>query len=510
MSIAPLKPGILPDEKELQRLGYTPELARPLSWFGNFAFPFTIINLVAGVFTGFGLSMGAGGPSVQVWGWIAVSLLVLTVAAAMAELAAVWPIAGGPYFWSYFLARRHRRAAAWFTGWLNFGGQAAGTAAADFACAGFVNILLSLQWTGYRPTKLSTLGICALILAVHALINTLPVGTVGRVNQVSVWFLLLGGLLIVVSLAVAPAHHQSLSFVLGHVENDTGFSFGPYAAGIGLLSVSWVFTGIDASAHMSEETVDATRSAPKAMVRSVAFSALAGFPLVLALIWAERDYAGELSATFPPAKIVMDAIPSAALAKALLGIATLALFSAGLSNMASNSRLIFALSRDGGPIPGTRFWHRVNRRGTPVRAVWLAAGLPFLLVLPSLINNVTFNAVASVNVIGLFGAYVFPVYLKLRNEAAFPRGHWRLGRYSRPIGITAVTWVAISSLLFLAPESYPINRSNFNYAPLAFAALLLIAALWWLASARKRYQGPPMSKLTEQERADLDDDLGQL
>ena len=69
-------------------------------------------------------------------------------------------------------------------------------------------------------------------------------------------------------------------------------------------------------------------------------------------------------------------------------------------------------------------------------------------------------------------------------------------------------WVVLSSLLFLAPETYPITWSNFNYAPIAFTALLLIAAAWWTLGARKRFQGPPKSAVTAEQRAELDDDLG--
>jgi hypothetical protein len=74
--------------------------------------------------------------------------------------------------------------------------------------------------------------------------------------------------------------------------------------------------------------------------------------------------------------------------------------------------------------------------------------------------------------------------------------------------VTAVVWVLLSSLLFLAPETYPITWGNFNYAPIAFAVLLLIAAAWWTLGARKRFQGPPKSTLTAEQRAELDDDLG--
>jgi hypothetical protein len=37
----------------------------------------------------------------------------------------------------------------------------------------------------------------------------------------------------------------------------------------------------------------------------------------------------------------------------------------------------------------------------------------------------------------------------------------------------------------------PIRWGNFNYAPIAFGVLLLIAAVWQALGARKRFQGPP-------------------
>ena len=76
-------------------------------------------------------------------------------------------------------------------------------------------------------------------------------------SDVSVWWHLIGVLVIVDALAIVPAHHQSASFVFTHFVNNTGFTFwgSPvYVFFIGLLVAQYTFTGYDASAHMTEET----------------------------------------------------------------------------------------------------------------------------------------------------------------------------------------------------------------------------------------------------------------
>jgi amino acid permease (GABA permease) len=496
---------LLDDDQRLHELGYPRKLSRRLTWFDNFAVSFTIINIIAGVFTGFGLGFVAGGPRTLVWGWIVVSLLILFVGMAMAEVCSAYPTSGALYYWAAKLAKRHNAAWSWFTGWLNFAGQIAGTAATDFAAANFINLLAALEWPSYSPTKFTTLGIFAVILLIHALLNTYTVKLVGLFNRISVWWLLFGALIIVGVLVFKPSHHQSASFVFTQFENGTGFSSGLYATMIGLLSISWVFTGFDASAHMTEETSKAAISAPRGIVRSIAYSGIGGFFLLLSVLWAVQNYSAESSAGVPSAQIVLDAV-GGSLAKVLLLIVIGALLFCGMANLTSNSRQIFAFSRDGA-IPGSKLWHSVNpRTGTPVKSVWFAAVGAFILVLPSLWSSVAFYAVVSVNVIGLFGSYAIPIFLRLRRGDDFEPGPWTLGKWGKPVAIVAVVWVAISSLVFLLPQFGPITAHNFNYAPIALAVVLLISAVWWFVTAKRTFNGP-ISYGTPEELAALESEM---
>jgi amino acid permease (GABA permease) len=498
-------PDLDDDDQTLRELGYPRQLSRRVNAFGNFAISATIINFVSGVMTALGLGMGAGGPRVMVFGWLAVGVLVLFVGSAMAEITSAFPTSAALYYWSAKLAKRHNAAWSWFTGWLNFVGQIGGTAATDFACANFIEALAAMQWTTFEPNAKTTLAIYAAVLLVHALLNTYTVRLVAILNKVSVWWLLIGGATIVFWLIVFPAHHTSPSFAFTHFVNSTGFKSGLYAGMIGLLFTSWTFTGFDASAHMSEETTSAALSAPKGIVRAIAFSWVAGLVLILAVTFSMTDYANEASAGVPAAQIFVDAL-GADTAKIFLLVIVGAIFFCGLANMTSNSRQIFAFSRDGA-IPGARLWRSVSRRThTPVKSVWFAAVGAFILGIPSLWNNVAFYAIVSVNVIGLFGSYAVPIFLRLRRGNDFQRGPWHLGRWSLPVARVAVAWVSVSSVLFLLPQASPITHLNFNYAPVALGVVLLVATGWWFITARKTFHGP-VNYGTPEELARMEQDL---
>ena len=118
-------------------------------------------------------------------------------------------------------------------------------------------------------------------------------------------------------------------------------------------------------------------------------------------------------------------------------------FFCGMSSVTANSRMIYAFARDGA-IPGSSFWHRINQRTrTPTNSIWLAAVGAFILGVPYLWSPVAYFAITSIAVIGLYVAYVAPVFLRVRAGSRFQPGPWTLGRWGRPIGIVATIWVVV-------------------------------------------------------------------
>ena len=114
----------------------------------------------------------------------------------------------------------------------------------------------------------------------------------------------------------------------------------------------------------------------------------------------------------------------------------------------------------------------------------------FLLGLPYLWNITAYAAVTSIAVIGLYIAYVLPTLLRLMQGDAFRPGPWHLGRWSRPIGIVAVVWVAFITVLFMLPQVSPVGLKTFNYTPVAVLAVIGFAGIYWLVSARHWFRGP--------------------
>ncbi|MBM7171151.1 amino acid permease [Streptomyces sp. G44] len=474
------------EEQRLRELGYQPVLARRMGGFGNFAISFSVISVLSGCMTLYGFGMTTGGPAVMLWGWAGVGLLVLCVGLALAEVTSAYPTSGALY---YMADRLGGRRWGWYTGWLNLLGLLGAIAGIDYGAALFTGAFLNLRF-GFEPTPGKTFLIFLCILLAHALLNLCNVRLVSLLNSVSVWWHLAGVAVIVGALAAVPDHHQSIGDVLARYENGTGWDNPLYVTALGLLLAQYTFSGYDASAHLSEETSHASVTAARGIVRAVWASWIAGFVLLAGLTFAIQDYAGTLATDtgVPPAQIMIDAVGESGAAALLLIVIVAQLF-CGNAETAAASRMVFAFSRDNA-LPGSALWRRVSSRTqVPVPAVWLSVGLAALTALPSLYSATAYTAVTAINVIGITPAYAIPILLRLRAGDRFRPGPWNLGRWSRPIGWTAVAWVAFVTVLFCLPQASPVTVRSMNYASLALAAVLALATVWWFV-ARRSYSTP--------------------
>lgn len=201
----------------------------------------------------------------------------------------------------------------------------------------------------------------------------------------------------------------------------------------------------------------------------------------------------------PPAQIFLDTLGLTA-AKVLLVVVVLAQLFCANAGLASTSRMVFAFSRDKA-LPGSALWRRLSpRTKTPVPAVWLSVGVPFVLALPSLYSETAYSAITSINVIGITPAYAIPIYLKLRAGDRFTPGPWSLGRWSKPIGWIAVVWVAFITVILCLPQVSPVTLNSFNYAPLALIVVLGLAAIMWAVRGRRSYGIPDYGTKAEREQ----------
>ncbi len=506
-----------PDERRLAEMGYKQDLNRAWSGFQNFAISFTIISVLAGCFTTYYQAWNNGGPVAISWGWPIISSAILIIAFCMSELVSAYPTAGGIYWWASELGGP---GWGWFTGWFNFAGLVGVVASVDYAAATFLNATLGLYKVdilgvnfGDTSHVLSEIfGLFVLILILHTVVNILTSHFVAILNSISVWWHVLGVSVIVIILIAAPSEHASLSFVFTKTFNNSGFTSGStstpffifYVLPLGFLLTQYTITGFDASAHISEETHDASQSAAKGVWRSVFYSAIIGWIVLLAITFAAAHPdkvndglgygAGSSIAVFVSAM-------GTTWVKAVLIISTVGQLFCGMSCLTSGSRMCFAFSRDRA-LPGWRIWSRVNAARIPFNAVILMAVLALIVTLPALKGNaagvpVAFLAVVSITVIGLYIAYVIPIFLRWRQGAKFKPGPWTNGNKYKWMNLFSTVWVIFITILFslpISPAGVPwddtFNTSSVNYAPLVTGGLFVIVGIWWLVSAKNTFTGP--------------------
>ncbi|WP_416960126.1 amino acid permease [Streptomyces sp. Agncl-13] len=473
------------DDDVLEALGIKPELSRKMGTFGNYAISFSVICILAGGMSLFGFGLAHGGPVVMLGSWVVIGGLTLLVGMSLADVVSAYPTSGGPYFMAEKLGGRRW---GWYTGWLNLLGLLGAIAGIDYGAATFIGAFAQLQWD-ITPTPAGTMLIFGAILLLHGLLNSAGVRLVTVLNSISVWWQLAGVAVIVGTLTLAPAKHQSVGFVFTHFHNDTGFSSPLYVALIGGLLAGYTFCGYDASAHVAEETKDAQISAPKGMVRSIWVSLLAGFVLIAGLLFAMQDYTAtqHTPTDVPPAQIFLDVLGASG-AKALLLIVIVAMLFCGNAEVAAASRMIYAFSRSRA-LPGWKSWLRVNSRTrTPTRAVWFAVIVPFALTLPVLYSPTAYGAITAINAVGMIPTYGIPVFLALRKGRAYQPGPWTLGRWRRPVGVIAVAYVVVITTVFCLPQSRPITVTSFNYAGVTLLVALLLATITWVTRGKRDYQ----------------------
>ncbi|MDT4924018.1 MAG: hypothetical protein QOG01_1731 [Pseudonocardiales bacterium] len=500
------------DEQRLAEMGYKQELNRSWSGFSNFAISFSIISILAGCFTSFGLGWNNGGPAAIAWGWPIVSIFILIIGLCMSELVSAYPTSGGIYWWASKLGGAK---AGYYTGWLNLIGLFAIDASVAYGCATFLDGTLGFFDSSYTAGNLNRVfGYFVVVLLLAALVNIFSSQLLAALNNVSVWWHVFGAAVVVGILIFglkSGAHHASIKSVFTGTVNGTGF-FSGHTSGAGFIFyvlplaailTQYTITGYDASAHLSEETHSAADSAAKGIWRSIFYSAIGGWILLLSFLFAVQDKAlvgGSVQNIFHQAL-------SSNVGGIVMVISTAGQFFCTVACMTSTTRMLYAFSRDGA-VPGGKYWSKLSAKRVPVYGVILSATVALIITLPALVKvdlggvptPVAFFAVVSIGVIGLYVAFAIPIFLRWRAGDKFQPGGWTLGSKYKWMSIVAVIEIAITSVYAMLPTSiggapwYPGFAWKYvNYAILVVPGALLILWVWWHLSVKNWFTGPKIT-----------------
>lgn len=434
------------DSSRLERLGYKPQFPRLLGLFADFSLGYSYMSPMGGAFALFAISITAAGPAFF-WSLPIVLVGQALVCLVFAEAASAYPIAGGVYQWARQLAGQRW---GFLTAWIYVLALAATVAGVATGNASFLAGLIGIEATPAFNVA------AAFGLALLAILSNLA-GTrvLARATEIGVWAGLLGlafcGVYMLLFARVQP--FSVLTDMAGHGE---GGLLAPMLAA-SLMGI-WIFFGFEACGDLAEEVEGASKIVPRAMLLTIGCGGVSALLITLGLILAVPDLAGAASgAVADPVSTALQQSGGAFGSKLALVCLNIINVSAACSLLASASRLLFSLGRDG-LVFGHRALSRLDRRGAPSGAILAASVLVLLILCIGLVSSDALTLIISFATTGIYTAFQMVVVACLLAglKAWKPDGAFRLGGFALPVRVLALVF-GIGAILNLAwpraPES---------------------------------------------------------
>lgn len=333
---------------DLQATAHEPKLRRSLTLFEATLGGVGII-LGAGIYALVGEAAGRGGNAVWI-SFVLASVMAGLTGLSYAEMASAYPKAGADYEYS----RRGLGArSAFVVGWVIIAGNLIAAAAVALGFGGYFNRFVEVG--GVVPAVGA--------LAVASLISAYGIRQ-AMWTSIALCLVELAGLLLVITIGVPHFGEEDLLLVHGGTA--------------GILSASalvmFAFIGFEQIATLAEETNDAPRIVPRAMLLSIAITSLLYVLVALASV-SIMGWEALSSSDAPLADVVSTVLGS----RASDAVAVVALFSTGntlLLLLVAASRLMYGMAERGALPAALAYVH--PRYRTPVvatgAALLIAAG----------------------------------------------------------------------------------------------------------------------------------------
>jgi APA family basic amino acid/polyamine antiporter len=379
-----------------------------------------IANMVGtGVFTTLGFQLQElQNPSAILLLWVIGGVVALTGAFTYAEIATRLPRSGGEY---HFLSHIYHPFLGYLSGWVSITvGFAAAIALAAMAIGSYLTIIISFDS--------SSIAIVAILLV--ALIHSFDIKQSSRFQNILTGLKVLLVLVLIASGFLLPAASGNALMI---VERNASFwnDFQQPAYAVSLVYVIYAFSGWNAAAYLTDEIKDAKRNLPRALLGGTLLVSV--LFILLQIAFMRQAPAALLEGKVEVGQVVAE-LMFGTTGGQVISFLIAGLLIAGISAMIwVGSRVTRAMADD------YQMWHyfsRDNRRGVPVRAIWLQAGISVFLVSTSSFEQVLLY---SGFVLQLFTILTVIGVFRLRRQKTGEEKAWLSPLYP---------WVPIVFLLF--------------------------------------------------------------
>ncbi|KXS13436.1 amino acid transporter [Gonapodya prolifera JEL478] len=472
------------DEVALAKLGYKQELKRSWGFFLNMGTSLGFIGYVSSVATLYTYAATTGGPQIMLIGWTA----------------------GGLYYWSAKLSPPEWGPwMAWLTGWFNICGMLVGGASTALIVSSLVASLIQMNNPDFVPSSGFMYGVGVAFAVLGGVLNSMGERFLRYATYLALIGIGTGVFVIGIPMLVMSPVKATAQETFGTFVDMTGWDNSAVVSQLGLLMPIWVFWGYDASAHLSEETLDSASTPARSIVIALGASQVLGYAFVLILNFTVPDIDGVLECSYaqPLVCAFEQATGGSQSVTMFLTIWMIFQFIWNIQTAQNGgSRALYAWARDGA-LP--KFFHWVHpETKQPLRTVWFFTIISCVLLLANFGSSVAISAFSAFSTIGMNVAYALPTLCKLiwaRNT--FKQSAFNLGRLSIPINIIAVLWMFYVVAILCIPQLIPVTASTLNYSPVMLGGVFILITIYWYAGARKWFVGPKLH-ITLEEAEELE------
>ncbi len=432
------------DDAHLRSLGIKPELKRSLGFLSNFAVAFSYISVSTGTYTLIALGLGVGGPAFF-WSWPLVVLGQTFVALNFAELASHFPVAGSIYQWS---KRLSNKTLGWFTGWFYFWAGVVTVTAVAATVPLVISSITGVDLTTKDPTGLTNMGVFIglLTLLSTTLINAFGIRLLQIVNNLGVAAEILG-MVVFALILLAVGRHQDLSVLTttaGVETPDTGGYLPVFA--IAMFMSLFVVYGFDTAGTFGEETVDASRQAPRGILSAIWLSGIVGAVFLLAIILAIPDLTKSFSDPSPIATSIKSGLGEQ-WGTVYLYVILAAVYVCTMAIQGATSRLMFSMGRDRRMPLGGLWGHVSSQFHTPANAA-IAVGV--IAAIPFFITDSPAILATSATALIYLSYFLCNLGVLVARRRGWPhQGAWfKLGSWGTIINVIALIWGGVMLINF--------------------------------------------------------------
>ncbi|MGC8710220.1 MAG: APC family permease [Candidatus Micrarchaeia archaeon] len=431
-----------------------PKLRRNVTFLEALAINISAI-IGAGIFTISGLAAGLAGPGV-IFSIAIGAIIAIFTGMSFAELAHVYAREGGNYEYSREVLGSY---AGFIAGFVWIAATIISGAAVALSFGGYFLSIFNIP--------LSSEVMAALLIIVLAVINYFGVKHSARISV----------LLIIVNISIL-----ALFVIIGIFFVKTSNFVPLLPKGLGGVAVSsafifFAYTGFARVTMLGEEIEKPKKTIPKAIIVSIAISALV-YTLVMFVLIGIIPYQNISSSTAPLANAMYYATHNKIIDYAISLGAIVATVNVDLAMILGLSRVVFAMSRDH-DLP--KVFNRINKYGVPDAAI----------AIPSLIMVLAMFAISFKEIVALSNSAALVSYAIANLGAIKLAFMYRKDRNRMLFG--SKYFIAIPALGLILTSMLLIFLTRLSII-LTFAMLVFITIYYILAKAERTRLGLPLTQ----------------